>query len=129
MQSIWDYLRLRTRDSVLAGMQEAFEAVGGADGAEADHAAARRLLEGRTTAPAELAAPAAGEPAPAAAPRRTAAVPGEAEPDATLAERVRDRMVEDTQPADVFERRIQEANAGLAGNPAPRKRGRPRKNP
>lgn len=46
MQSLWEYLRFRTRDAMLAGMQDALDHVEG-DGNPASHwEAAGRLLEG-----------------------------------------------------------------------------------
>lgn len=153
MQSFWDYIRLRTRDSALAGLQEAIEIVEG-DGSsqQAEQAAALRYLE-RQGRRGELA-PASGR-TPEAAPQReenqraepiaalaepeTSLRPSAATPPAerpTLAARISASMRNDSEPLDPFEQRLQQTNPALNPTPeptidpsAPRKRGRPRKNP
>jgi hypothetical protein len=153
MQSFWDYLRLKSRDSVLAGLQEAIDIVEG-DGSnqQADHAAAQRYLErhgkkGELVPASTRAADPALQDEEQQSPEALAAL-AEPEPDirptvvtkpaerTTLAARISVQMRGDSQPLDPFEQRLQQTNPTLnpppepAINPAaPRKRGRPRKNP
>src|SRR5262245_55089935 len=51
--SVWDYLRQKTRDSVLAGFQDALDVVEQDDHGHAHHQAAQKLRD-RLTIPAEL---------------------------------------------------------------------------
>jgi hypothetical protein len=134
MQSIWDYIRLRTRDSMLAGMQEALEAVGLDETAEHDQAAARRLLERAAVLPqipAANSADANGSPEAASPIAKKDTRPAAAAQIQHIG-RTAEKMRSDTQPLDAFERRLQQTNPALAPaqpDHAPRKRGRPRKNP
>jgi hypothetical protein len=153
MQSFWDYIRLRTRDSALAGLQDAIEIVEG-DGSnqQADQAAAMRYLE-RQGRRGELVATPGGTPEAApqgeenhrAEPLAALAEPEpNSHPSATtppaerpsLAARISAEMRNDSQPLDPFEQRLQQTNPALNPTPEPtidpsasRKRGRPRKNP
>jgi hypothetical protein len=153
MQSFWDYLRLKSRDSVLAGLQEAIDIVEG-DGSNQheEHAAAMRYLErhGRQgelepAASRTLEAAPQGEESPGAetltalaepeaSPRHSVASQPAERP--TLAARISLQMRSESQPLDPFEQRLQQTNPTLNPTPepttppsAPRKRGRPRKNP
>lgn len=153
MQTFWDYIRLRTRDSALAGLQEAIDIIEG-DGSnqQQEQAAAHRYLErhgrkgelvpapGRTPVEApEADAPQDLEPAHVVAEPATIIRPPDASKPAertTLAARISVQMRGDAQPLDPFEQRLQQTNPTLNPTPEPafdptarRKRGRPRKNP
>jgi hypothetical protein len=130
MQSFWDYLRLRSRDSVLAGMQEALDAVDGDGTNHKDQEAARRLLD-RQAAETPPSAVIEGETA-ARSPEAGAENPADRPSETTLAARVSEQMRDDVQRPDAFERRLEQtnpANSQPQAVTAPRKRGRPRKNP
>jgi hypothetical protein len=136
--SIWEYLRERTRDAVLAGMQDAMDIVEQDDTSGSQHAPARQLAS-RLSTPEVKQLPGAsmnGEPArqatttePAAAPSRPARVAP-----AARAAGAPTRPAEPTSFDDALERRL-DAAAPQHGQEAVqpgrlttrRKRGRPPK--
>jgi hypothetical protein len=75
MFSIFDYLRRLIRDSVLAGVQDAFEIMDQGDHREAIAATALRLLDRTGPQPTPQDPPPSAPPAPRVPPPRPAQVP------------------------------------------------------
>jgi hypothetical protein len=75
MFSIFDYLRRLIRDSVLAGVQDAFEIMDQGDHRDAIAATALRLLDRTGPQPGPQEAPTPAPPAPRVPPAKAAPVP------------------------------------------------------
>jgi hypothetical protein len=128
--SIWDYLRQKTRDSVLAGFQEALDVVEQNDDGEANHRAADNLQHRLATAAVLEARPRSSLSGPmeqgssrtavgttavgTTADRRSAAEPEPSSVDLTI-----DAALDGSSPSPNVN--------GQASHPSRRKRGRPRK--
>ncbi len=109
--SIWDYFRQRTRDAVLAGMQDALEVAEQNDQASSEYEAAMKL-KSRLAATAEATKLAA---------LPNAVVP-EVEPEDTVDDAIDARLDgPGTTPAGP------DSGASEQSHPGRRKRGRPRK--
>ena len=134
MESLWNYLRTRTRDSMLAGMKDALDQAEQGENIQDTRETAARLVD----QPAGNALPAPSGPAEAASEEEELSAsddipPANPEPKSpAAADRIREVMRNETQPLDPFEERLMQTNPQL-GEPyrgmPPRKRGRPRKNP
>lgn len=121
--SIWEYIRERTRDAVLAGIQDAMDIAEQGDTDGSQHGKASELTS-RLNAPKQLAAPSMnGEPTNGEA---TLVAPHTESEPAKAPQRPADASAFD----DELERRL-DAAASQGGREAPRtqprKRGRPRK--
>ncbi|MFO0887922.1 MAG: hypothetical protein U0790_02125 [Isosphaeraceae bacterium] len=151
MQSWWDYLRVRTRNAVLAGVQEAHEIIEAGTSPDVEEAADRFLTRHghESKLPSRLAPEshaASGQGTAVMAPGQvpfaevadefiqaevTPAPITQPNTRVSLAAQITARMIGDEPPLDPFQQRLQQTNPALnpQPNPARRKRGRPRKNP
>jgi hypothetical protein len=142
MQSIWEYLRFRTRDSMLAGMQDALDQAEGDGNPESHQEAARRFVEQRAgnppvatqARPQELPRPAEvpitgnGSPRPtsqapsengsrtSSATRPVSQAPPPLIPDRSIAalDQIHAEIVAEKESPDPFEARLQETNPEFA---------------
>jgi hypothetical protein len=136
MQSIWEYLRFRTRDAMLAGMQDALDQAEADGTPQSQREAASRLLErGAENSPAAITSESQEAPRPA---EHEPGLNGQAKPPALLnaprdiASAPANGVHDPARPLDPFEARLQATNPEFAepyDGPIPKKRGRPRKNP
>ena len=130
--SIWEYLRQRTRDAVLAGFQDALDVTEQNDQADSEYEAATKLRR-RLGAASALALPGRSAQPPVVVPERQRGSPAEAVPErqgSSPAEAARNTV------DDLIDARLNGAVTPPAGkppvpdpqlHPIRRKRGRPPK--
>ena len=118
--SIWDYLRQRTRDAVLAGFQDALEVTEENDHADSEYEAAKKLRH-RLGAASALELPRQSALPPVAVAEGQGSTSAEADVntvDDLIDARLNGAVAPDAVPPPV---------PGSQPHPARRKRGRPRK--